>query len=170
MQKITYSDKTYLQENADVAANNKISDSDMNMIKSVVNNNVDEYDTDMYYSSGDTIQIGGTSNNEFYIAPGYISGSSKDIVFSVNTPKRLNRNFSVSVTSLQVALRGINGYVDSLSGFNQYVNAVGYSTTATVASGGNAITIVLTKTDGFSNVTNNTPISVAGLFSFSLTL
>lgn len=39
MAQITYADKTYLNENASIPANNKVQDVDMNEIKSVVNTN-----------------------------------------------------------------------------------------------------------------------------------
>ena len=45
VQTITYSDKSYINENASIAATNKITDSDMNEIKSVVNNNATELST-----------------------------------------------------------------------------------------------------------------------------
>lgn len=42
VQTITYGDKSYLNENANVPATNKVQDIDMNEIKSVVNNNANE--------------------------------------------------------------------------------------------------------------------------------
>ena len=39
VQTITYEDKQYLNQNADIPATNKVQDTDMNEIKSVVNNN-----------------------------------------------------------------------------------------------------------------------------------
>ena len=39
VQTITYDDKQYLNQNADIPATNKVQDTDMNEIKSVVNNN-----------------------------------------------------------------------------------------------------------------------------------
>lgn len=43
VQTITYGDKQYLNENADIPATNKVEDTDMNEIKSVVNNNATEF-------------------------------------------------------------------------------------------------------------------------------
>ena len=40
---ITYEDKQYLNQNADIPATNKVQDTDMNEIKSVVNNNATEF-------------------------------------------------------------------------------------------------------------------------------
>lgn len=42
VQTITYDDKQYLNENADIPAINKVQDTDMNEIKAVVNNNANE--------------------------------------------------------------------------------------------------------------------------------
>ena len=42
VQTITYDDKQYLNENVDIPATNKVQDTDMNEIKSVVNNNANE--------------------------------------------------------------------------------------------------------------------------------
>lgn len=42
VQTITYDDKSYLNQNSDIADVNKVNDSDMNEIKSVVNNNATE--------------------------------------------------------------------------------------------------------------------------------
>lgn len=39
VQTITYGDKSYLNQNADIPATNKVQDTDMNEIKAVVNNN-----------------------------------------------------------------------------------------------------------------------------------
>lgn len=43
VQTITYGDKNYLNQNADIPATNKVQDTDMNEIKSVVNNNATEF-------------------------------------------------------------------------------------------------------------------------------
>lgn len=45
VQTITYGDKSYLNQNADIPATNKVQDIDMNEIKSVVNNNANEFNS-----------------------------------------------------------------------------------------------------------------------------
>lgn len=66
LQKITYTDKVATEELPDVAAINKISDSDMNQIKSVVNALIDNFTTktiiDMVYPVG-SIYISKSSTN-----------------------------------------------------------------------------------------------------------
>ena len=54
IQKITYSEKSYINENPSIPATNKCMSVDMNEIKSVVNNNADELETqvkDIYSTS-----------------------------------------------------------------------------------------------------------------------
>lgn len=55
VQTITYEDKQYLNQNANIPATNKVQDTDMNEIKSVVNNNATE-------TSNNTTNIGNLSN------------------------------------------------------------------------------------------------------------
>lgn len=55
VQTITYGNKNYLNQNADIPATNKVQDTDMNEIKSVVNNNATE-------TSNNTTNIGNLSN------------------------------------------------------------------------------------------------------------
>lgn len=50
VQTITYGDKSYLNENADIPATNKVQDTDMNEIKSVVNNNANILQGETTYS------------------------------------------------------------------------------------------------------------------------
>lgn len=54
VQNITYDDKSYLNQNSDIADVNKINDSDMNEIKSVVNNNATILQGETTYSLEET--------------------------------------------------------------------------------------------------------------------
>lgn len=51
VQTITYDDKQYLNQNANIPATNKVQDTDMNEIKSVVNNNAQELTNIGIYST-----------------------------------------------------------------------------------------------------------------------
>jgi hypothetical protein len=53
VQTITYGDKQYLNQNADIPATNKVQDTDMNEIKSVVNNNANELTNIGNYSTAE---------------------------------------------------------------------------------------------------------------------
>ena len=57
VQNITYDDKSYLNENSSIADVNKVKDTDMNMIKSVVNNNATETSNNTTNISNITGQI-----------------------------------------------------------------------------------------------------------------
>ena len=63
VQTITYGDKSYLNQNADIPATNKVQDTDMNEIKSVVNNNATETNTNTTNISNITGQILWTNPN-----------------------------------------------------------------------------------------------------------
>lgn len=63
VQTITYGDKSYLNQNADIPATNKVQDTDMNEIKSVVNNNATETSSNTTNISNITGQILWTNPN-----------------------------------------------------------------------------------------------------------
>ena len=54
VQTITYDDKQYLNQNADIPATNKVQDTDMNEIKAVVNNNATILQGNTTYSLSET--------------------------------------------------------------------------------------------------------------------
>lgn len=54
VQTITYGDKSYLNQNADIPATNKVQDIDMNEIKAVVNNNANILQGETTYSLNET--------------------------------------------------------------------------------------------------------------------
>lgn len=54
VQTITYGDKSYLNQNADIPATNKVQDTDMNEIKAVVNNNANILQGETTYSLSET--------------------------------------------------------------------------------------------------------------------
>lgn len=54
VQTITYGDKSYLNQNADIPATNKVQDIDMNEIKAVVNNNANILQGETTYSLSET--------------------------------------------------------------------------------------------------------------------
>lgn len=167
MAKITYDDKSYLNINANVPNVNKVTDSDMNEIKSVVNDNYDEMVDEIYYKANDIIELGGTSVSTEYVLSGYISASTTSLYVTIITPKRLDNISSISVDNLEVEARGISGYLNSTGGFNEYVGASGYTLTADKISS-NAITIRITKSSAFTNTTNNTPIVLNGYIKLTL--
>lgn len=165
--KITYNNKSSINVNPDIPVANKVTDTDMNEIKSVVNANDDNTQAELYYEVGDTIEIGGITESVEYVASGYISASTTSIFVTVITPKRLDNITSITVTSLNVQARGTSGYINSQGGFNEYVGVTGYTISAD-KSGSNAITIRLTKSSAFTNTSNNTPVCLNGYFGITL--
>ena len=66
----------------------------------------------------------------------------------------------VVVTSLNGRFRGINGIVNNASEDVDYTGS-GYSVNA-VISGNYRVVITITANNGFTNATNNTPVSFYG--------
>ena len=67
IQTISYNDKSYLNQNADIPNVNKVTDNDMNEIKSVVNNNANEYSTFMGLLNDYIVAEGGDISSNYYI-------------------------------------------------------------------------------------------------------
>lgn len=167
MAKITYDDKSYLNQNGSVPNANKVCDTDMNEIKSVVNTNYDEMIDELYYKANEIVEVG-VENGTHYITAGYITGSTQTVGFTIITPKRLDNITTITFDNLELALRGISGYLNSQSGTVNYKSASGYTYTA-IITGKNTITINLQKSSAFTNVTNNTPVVVSGHIKLKLT-
>lgn len=167
---ITYNNKSFLNQNPSIPNANKVTDDDMNEIKSVVNANYQAQQDDianLYYEMGDVIEIGGVSATELHIVNGYISSSTQSVFVTLTTPKRLDNISSIAVNNLNVEARGIQGYLNSTSGYIEYVGSSDYTVTAWISSP-NSISLRLQKSSAFTNATNNTPVSLDGYFKFTL--
>lgn len=155
---ITYADKTYLNENVDVPAINKVRDVDMNEIKSVVNNNASETDTNTQNISNITGTILWTNPNptssfsaqnitlnssdyDMYEVLFYGSTTKADCLTSGRIPKGEN------VFLCQVYDLGQGQFVRNRSG--KYVD----DTTLNITEG---------TQNGSSNNTQNIPVYVIG--------
>jgi len=164
---ITFADKSFINQNPSIPNNNKVSDTDMNEIKSVINGNNTKINDEMFYKPGDTIQLGNNNVPGLYVASGYISSGTQSVFVTLVTPKRLDNITSITIDSINVEARGISGYLNSQAGYVEYVGASGYTITAWVSSP-NTITIRINKSSAFTNVNNNTPIALDGYFAFTL--
>lgn len=160
MTKIAYDNKSYLNQNPSVPNANKVCDSDMNEIKTVVNGNYDEMVDELYYKADDIIELG-VSGGSRITTTGFVSNSTTVLDFTVYTPKRLTNISGISVMNCNVLLRGISGYLNSNSTLTDYASASGYTVSASMV-GTNAITIRITKSSAFTNTSNNTPVNVSG--------
>ena len=164
---ITFADKSFINQNPSIPNNNKVCDTDLNEIKSAINGNNTEIDSEMFYKASDTIELGNNNVPGLYVANGYISGGTQSIFVTLVTPKRLDNITSITIDSINVEARGTSGYLNSQAGYVEYVGKSGYTITAWV-SNLNTITIRITKSSAFTNVNNNTPIILAGYFAFTL--
>lgn len=110
----------------------------------------------LFYKSGDTYSVKGR-----IVDNGYISGSSKQINFSVTVPKSM-ANVTPTITELKVNARHVGGGYVFSSG---YISA-GYdiladsNITVNLTKEEDYITVTLQSTTEYS-VTNNTPISIS---------
>ena len=123
--------------------------------------------SEIYYKSGDTYTVTNTAAFN-----GFTSSNASVIYFSVYTPKLLSKITSAVVTSLDVQIRGINGYVNAIGdttiSFVEYANRNHYAVTAEIENA-NLIKVSLTRDDDqFSNAANNTPISIYGGITIEL--
>ena len=135
--------------------------------KNVLVNGENVYD-ELFYSAGDVIEMGDT-NTQFYVASGYVTSGKTMLTITINLPKSLKNITSIAVNNLIVEARSTNGYINSQSGFNEYVGDSNYTITANKTIGHDkAILIIITKNSEFTNVDNNRPITLNGKFKFTL--
>ena len=119
------------------------------------------------YKSGDVIELGGTSWANQVIFPGFITSSTKSVLFEIKTDKSLKNITSITCQSLKIEIRTISGYINSTSGYIEYVNNASYSIDAYVIDE-HTIEIIITKSSAFTNVTNNTCLSIDGYIKLKL--
>lgn len=109
---------------------------------------------ELYYKPGDKI------NFDFNFAVGaLITASTKILYFTIITPKKLTNISSITCNSLRAEIRGISGYLNSASGYNEYVGTTGYTVNCTKSSDC-SITVYIQKSSAWTNVTNNTPVAL----------
>lgn len=104
VQTITYGDKSYLNQNADIPATNKVQDTDMNEIKAVVNNNANELSNNI-----NTLQELNTySTTEANTGKIWVDGSSiyrKVIVLTGTDIATQNTNINHNITNINEILK-----------------------------------------------------------------
>lgn len=106
---------------------------------------------------------GETLNYGSAIFAGHVTNLTKSIEFFVPlNASAEGRTVSFSFPS-DLSVRTINGYINS----SQYLPSTGITVTSTCLR--NGIRIRLTSSTAFTNVSNNTPVSVSGTFSFTFT-
>lgn len=124
---------------------------------------------DLFFKSGDTYSV---SYNHARALTGYVSSSTSGIYFEIPLPKFLTDVTGATITAMHGGVRGISGYVDGLQN-NSNLKSSTYRVTASVDNPNTLyVSVVKLNSQGqataLSNVTNNTPVSVA-LNSVSIT-
>lgn len=104
----------------------------------------DKISDELYYKAGDTYTI-----SHQYYAGGCLTGSSKEVIFTIILPKRLTNITSISVSGVNVAVRLVSGGY----GIN---GAVSNSNVSIVDFGENFVSIDINA--GSAIGTNNTPV------------
>lgn len=92
VQTITYDDKSYLNQNSDIADVNKINDTDMNEIKSVVNNNA----TQLTNITGQILWTNPNPTSSFGEQTITLSSSDYDMYEIIFTPNILSTSSDIS--------------------------------------------------------------------------
>lgn len=109
------------------------------------------------YISGDSVTYG------FATFAGHVTNSTRSIDFFIplNT-SAAGRTASISIPS-DCSVRTISGYIDGA----QYLSST--DKTLTIQCRDNGIYVRITKSSAYTNVTNNTPVTVAGSFVITFT-
>lgn len=100
------------------------------------------------------------------ILNGLIIANAKTIYFDLTTSKSMELINSVSVTSLKLAIFGVNGNIASSTTSTEWVGQSGITVSA-VKIKNNKLRIALTNTSAFANATGGTPVSAIGTFTLS---
>ena len=110
---------------------------------------------ELYYKSGDTIRF------DQVVVSGFVTGSTKTLVFTLTLPKSIENITSVSLNSNAHLLGRVptGGYLDNNSSQIDY-NTGDYTTTITLKKESNTLYINTTKTTVFENISNNMPVSI----------
>lgn len=114
-----------------------------------IRNTINVYD-ELFYSPGDTYEA------DYLYVGGFLSNSTKGIYFTIFLPKKFGNDINTAtINNFEFYIRKSNGgYLENgatPSSFNT-INFRDFSD--------NRLTIICTKSSAYSNVTNNTPISI----------
>lgn len=112
--------------------------------------------------------VNDTFTNGYIIENGYVSTSTTEVWLTVSTPLSMENISTVTVTSLNGVMRGINGYLNNVASNTNFATASGYTVTATKQSNHEA-RVVIKKSSAYTNVDNNTPVSYAGAITLKFT-
>lgn len=142
--------------NGNVLASGDVTDGDGNVLSDKISRG------DLFFKSGDVYSV---TYNHARALTGYVSSSTKGMYFEIPLPKFLTDVSSATITAMHGGVRGVSGYVNGLTNGSNLKS--GYTVTASVDNP-NTLYVSVVSSSTLSNVTNNTPISVA-LNSISIT-
>lgn len=109
----------------------------------------------LFYQKGDTYE------NDYYLPiNGHITGASKNVVATLVLPKRLDNIKSITCSKLVCEARGIKGYLNDQAGYVNYIGKSGYTVSCRKNSNC-SVEIRLVKDTAYTNVDNNTPVTLA---------
>ena len=142
MEKITFKNFPY--------KTTPLNDANLNQLQTNVENALE----DLYYKSGDVFKF----TNRVPLVALVTSGTTR-LYISIPVEKSLANINSIVCNSFQAEIRGLTGYLNSESGFIEYVNREGYTITCEKGTD-NIIRVLLDKSTAWTNTSNNTPVIV----------
>ncbi len=146
VQTITYDDKQYLNQNADIPATNKVQDTDMNEIKSVVNNNALEVTN----ITGQILWTNPSPTSNFASQNITLSSSDYDMLLWIISTGTSNSQYISFYT-----IKGKGVYASWVYNSTFLAREINYSTDTQYAVGDN-------KTNGTTNNASTIPQYVIG--------
>lgn len=109
---------------------------------------------DTYYKPGDTI-----NQTTAIDCSGCVTSATKSILVTMTVSKSLANIKTVACTALTAEARGLLGYINSTSGFFNFKGTEGYTITCEKVSN-YSILVRINKTEVYTNVNNNTPVTL----------
>ncbi len=107
-------------------------------------------------------KVNDTFSTSYTAFTGFVSNNTTEIQFSVVLPKRLDNITTITITDLRGTLRGDKGYLNSDSTVHDFLTDTSNYTITYAKKSENMIVIIMNKSTAFTNVDNNTPVSIAG--------
>lgn len=168
MSKITYANKQTLNENTSIADINKVKASDLNEIKTVVNQNDDNIGNLSNLNTTDKTSIVNAINDFFYKAGdtftaidlmmgGFISSSAQAIYFTITVPKSTSKINSATIDNLKITVRSISGY---LLNKIEITDSTQFDGTYSIFQiNKNSLSVIIKSSKEFS-AANNTPLAI----------
>lgn len=115
---------------------------------------LDDVIDDLYYKPGDTF-----SPTAFSPYAAIVTSSKTTLISTIIVGKSLKNIKTITCTSVPSEIRGISGYLNSQSGYNEYVGVSGYTVSCYKLTN-YSFGIRIVKSSAWTNVNNNTPVMI----------